>query len=131
MKPKKIWSNLGVSDLERTTKFYNALGFKPNGKHSVTKELTSFLVGDDDFIMHFFLKDILKTAMKGEITDSENSTEVIFTLSAESKAQVDNWAKEVEKAGGTLISEPEEFGEGYYGFVFADPDGHKFNVFFM
>lgn len=131
MKLKKIWSNLGVSDLERTTKFYNALGFKPNGKHSVTEELTSFLVGDDDFVMHFFLKDILKTAMKGEITDPENSTEVIFTLSAESKAQVDNWAKEVEKAGGTLISEPEEFGERYYGFAFADPDGHKFNVFYM
>ena len=131
MKPTKIWSNLGVSDLKRTTEFYNALGFKPNGKHSVTKELTSFLVGDDDFVMHFFLKDILKTAMKGEITDSENSNEVIFTISAESKAQVDNWAKEVKKAGGKIISEPEEFGEGYYGFVFADPDGHKFNVFYM
>ena len=131
MKPTKIWSNLGVSDLERTVKFYNALGFKPNGKHSTTEELTSFLVGDDDFVMHFFLKDILKTAMKGEITDSENSNEVIFTLSAESQAQVDNWAKEVKKAGGKIISEPEEFGEGYYGFVFADPDGHKFNVFYM
>ncbi len=131
MKPTKIWSNLGVSDLERTVKFYNALGFKPNGKRSTTEELTSFLVGDDDFVMHFFLKDILKTAMKGEITDSENSNEVIFTLSAESKVQVDNWAKEVKKAGGKLISEPEEFGEGYYGFVFADPDGHKFNVFYM
>ena len=131
MKPTKIWSNLGVSDLDRTFKFYNALGFKPNGKFPVTKQLTSFLVGDDDFVMHFFLKDILKTAMKGEITDSENSNEVIFTLSAESKAQVDNWAKEVKKAGGKIISEPEEFGKGYYGFVFADPDGHKFNVFYM
>jgi predicted lactoylglutathione lyase len=131
MKPKKIWSNLGVSDLERTTKFYNALGFKPNGKHSITKELTSFLVGDDNFVMHFFLKDLLKTAMKGNITDSKNSNEVLFTLSAESKDQVDNCAKEVENAGGTLISEPEEFGEGYYGFVFADTDGHKFNVFYM
>ena len=128
MKTKKIWSNLAVSNLERTTKFYTELGFRPNGK---SKELTSFVVGDDDFVMHFFLKDILKTAMKGEITDSENSNEVIFTLSAESKAQVDNWAKEVKKAGGKIISEPEEFGEGYYGFVFADPDGHKFNVFYM
>jgi predicted lactoylglutathione lyase len=54
MKPKKIWSNLGVSDLKRTTEFYNAIGFKPNGKYSVTKQLTSFLVGDDDFVMHFF-----------------------------------------------------------------------------
>ena len=69
--------------------------------------------------------------MKGKIADTKNANEVLFTLSAESKEQVDKWAKEVEKAGGTLISEPEEFGGGYYGFVFADPDGHKFNVFFM
>jgi len=128
MKPKKIWSNLAVSDLKRTTKFYTELGFKSNGS---SKELTSFFVGEDNFVMHFFLKDILKTAIKGEITDSENSNEVIFTLSSESKAQVDNWAKEVKKAGGKIISEPEEFGKGYYGFVFADPDGHRFNVFYM
>ena len=30
-----------------------------------------------------------------------------------------------------MISKPEEFGEVYYGFVFADPDGHTFNVFYM
>ena len=131
MKLKKIWSNLGVSDLKRTTEFYNALGFKPNGKHSVTKELTSFLVGDDDFVMHFFLKDILETNMKVKIADTKNAIEVMFTLSAESKDQVDKWAKEVEKAGGKKISKPEEFGEGYYGFVFADPDGHTFIVFYM
>lgn len=131
MKPKKIWSNLGVSDLKQTTEFYNALGFKPNGKHSVTKELTSFLVGDDNFVMHFFLKDILETNMKVKIADTKNAIEVMFTLSAESKDQVDKWAKEVEKAGGKIISKPEEFGEGYYGFVFADPDGHTFNAFYM
>jgi len=55
----------------------------------------------------------------------------LFTLSAESKAQVDNWAREVESAGGKIISSPEEFGEGYYGFVFVDPDGHRFNIFYM
>jgi len=131
MKPKKIWANLGVSDLDRTTKFYNALGFKPNGKYSVTKELTSFLVADDDFVLHFFLKAVLETNMKVKITDTKNAIEVMFTLSAESKDQVDQWAKEVEQAGGKIISRPEEFGEGYYGFVFADPDGHTFNVFYM
>ena len=131
MKPKKIWSNLGVTDLRRTSEFYNALGFKPNGKHSVTKELTSFLIGDDDFVMHFFLKDILETNMKVKIADTKNAIEVMFTLSAESKEQVDEWANEVERAGGKIISKPEEFGEGYYGFVFSDPDGHTFNVFYM
>ncbi|MNY18445.1 Glyoxalase-like domain protein [compost metagenome] len=81
--------------------------------------------------MHFFLPDILKTNTNIEIADSHRANEIIFTLSAESKDQVYNWAKEVESAGGTIISEPKEFGEGYYGFVFADPDGHKFNVFHM
>lgn len=29
MNPKMIWSNLAVSDLERTTKFYTELGLSP------------------------------------------------------------------------------------------------------
>lgn len=128
MNPKMIWSNLAVSNLERTTKFYTELGFRSNGS---SKELTSFVIGEKNFVMHFFLKDILENNTKVEIADSQNASEVVFTLSAENKDQVDNWAKEVERAGGRLISRPEEFGKGYYGFVFADPDGHKFNVFFM
>lgn len=126
--PKRIWANLAVSDLERTTKFYTELGFKPNG---FSKELTSFLVGDNNFVVHFFLKKVIETNTKVKMVDIVDASEVMFTLSAESKNQVDEWAKEVDKAGGKIISEPEEFGEGYYGFVFADPDGHKFNVFYM
>jgi predicted lactoylglutathione lyase len=128
MKPQKIWANLGVTDLERTTKFYSELGFKFNGE---SKDLTSFFVGEDDFIIHFFLKEKLKSGMKGEIADLKNGNEIIFTLSAESKEEVNNWENEVKKAGGKIISKAEEFGEGYYGFVFADPDGHRFNVFYM
>lgn len=129
MKTKKIWSNLAVSDVQRTTAFYTELGFQPNG--TPTKEITSFLVGEDKFVMHFFMKDALRVGLKGELADLTKGNEIIFTLSADSKEEVDEWAKEVEKAGGNLVSQPEEFGDGYYGFVFADPDGHRFNVFFM
>ena len=128
MKPKKIWANFGVSDLERTTKFYTDLGFKSNG---ASNDLTSFFVSEDNFIIHFFLKEVLKTNTSLELVDPAKENEIIFTLSAEIKEDVDKWAKEVEPAGGKLISKPEAFGEGYYGFVFADPDGHKFNVFYM
>lgn len=128
MNPKMIWANLAVSDLNRTTKFYSELGFKPNGS---SKDLTSFMVGEKGFVIHFFLKDILKANIKGELIDSHNGNEIVFTLSAKSKDHVNKWAEEVEKAGGNIISNPEEFGEGYYGFIFTDPDGHKFNVFYM
>jgi uncharacterized protein len=125
MKTKKIWANFGVQDLARTTKFYQQLGFKSNGSSA---QLTSFFFGDDNFIIHFFLKEALEPGMKGPITDGN---EIIFTLAADTPAEVDEWAKAVRDAGGTVVSEPEAFGEGYYGFVFADPDGHKFNVFQM
>lgn len=128
MKTRKIWANLVVEDLERTTKFYTQLGFKSNG---ASKELTSFFVGENDFVIHFFLKDILKSNIEGDIANLKYGNEVVFTLSADSKEQVDNWENEVKNAGGTIISGAKEFGKGYYGFVFTDLDGHKFNVFYM
>lgn len=129
MKPKKIWANLGVNDLARTTKFYTQLGFEQNGKPN--DQLTSFLFSEDKFIVHFFQKNILETNVKVNINDGQNASEVIFTLSADTRKEVDEWAKEVDAAGGKIISGPEEFGDNYYGCVFADPDGHKFNIFQM
>ena len=128
MNPPKIWANYGVADLKRTAKFYSALGFKSNGS---SDELTSFFFGNDAFVIHFFLKDILAKNTSGRIISSDEGNEIIFTLSSESKEDVDNWSHEIEKAGGSLVSRPEEFGAGYYGFIFMDPDGHKFNVFHM
>lgn len=131
MNPKKIWANLGVKDLERTTKFYYSIGFKANGRHSFTQDLTSFVIGNDNFVINFFKKNILEDNMKIKIVDAENAIEIMFTLSAESKDEVDSWALEIEQAGGRILSKPSEFGNKYYGFVFADPDGHTFNVLNM
>jgi len=128
MRTKRIWANFGVGNLERTTEFYTRIGFEHNG---ASDQLTSFLFGDQKFIIHFFLNDVLEPAMKGRIVDPTAGNEIIFTLSADSVEDVDRWEESVRQAGGTIVSEPEEFGQGYYGFVFADPDGHKFNVFHM
>jgi predicted lactoylglutathione lyase len=128
MKTRKIWANLAAEDLERTTEFYTRLGFKANGR---SRDLTSFKVGEDDFVLHFFLKDVLLSNVKGQMADPKQGNEVVFTLSADSREEVVQWETAVEAAGGTLVSRAEEFGQGYYGLVFLDPDGHKFNVFYM
>lgn len=125
METKQIWANLAVKDLERTTKFYTALGFKPNGN---SKELTSFFFGEDNFVMHFFIKEKLEKIMP-EIADLSKGNEIIFSLSAKSKEEVDNWAEEVKKAGGKTFLEPTKYEQGYT-FGFSDPDGHKFNVLY-
>jgi hypothetical protein len=127
MKTKQIWANLATTDLERTTKFYTQLGFKANG--SQAGELTSISFGEKDFIINFFLKDILRNNTHSEISDLKNGNEIIFSLSATSKEEVNKWVEIVKKAGGKITAEPYEIGQGYT-FVFSDPDGHKFNVLY-
>ena len=126
MKTKKIWANLGVEDLARTTKFYSELGFKPNGTN---EELTSFSFGDDNFIIHFFIKERFKWAVNEEVADLKQGNEIIFSLSAESVDEVHQRLLAVKNAGGRIFAEPQSFEKGYF-FGFSDPDGHKFNVLY-
>lgn len=130
MKTKKVWANLSVEDVKKTHEFYKALGFKPNGEFPNKYELASFLVGEDDFVVHFFSKEGLKPSLGGEIADLKHGNEVMFTLSADSREEVDEWARAVKKAGGTLFSQPQIIRGDWYGCGFADPDGHKWNVFY-
>jgi predicted lactoylglutathione lyase len=126
MKTKKIWANFGVENLARTTKFYSELGFKPNGTNEA---LTSFTFGNDDFIIHFFIKEQFKWAVNGEMADLNIGNEIIFSLSAESVDEVHQWLLAVKNAGGKIFAEPQSFEKGYF-FGFSDPDGHKFNVLY-
>jgi predicted lactoylglutathione lyase len=130
MKAKKIWANLATNDLERTTKFYAELGFKAHhSSSSKAQGLTSVSFGENDFIINFFLKNILQNNTHSEIADLKNGNEVIISLSAESREEVNEWVAVVKKAGGKIAVEPYEIGPGYT-FVFSDPDGHKFNVLY-
>lgn len=127
MKIKQIWANLAVSNIERTTRFYTELGFKPNG--TPNQQLASFLFGDDGFIIHFFLEDHLRTSLNGDLANLENGNEIVFSLSAASREEVGQWAEKVKKAGAEIYSQPAEIGPGY-NFGFSDPDGHKFNILY-
>ncbi|HLR33196.1 MAG TPA: VOC family protein [Fodinibius sp.] len=130
MKTKQVWANLSSKDIEQTHEFYTKLGFKPNGEFSKENDLVSFLVGHDEFVVHFFKEESLKPSLGGEIADLTQGNEVMFTLSADSREEVDEWAKEVKKAGGTVFSEPQTIQNKWYGCGFADMDGHKWNVFY-
>lgn len=130
-KVKMIWANLAVEDTERTRRFYTALGFKPNGE--ATEVIASFLFGEKDFVIHFFAADALKEAIETDLTDTSSSNEIMFSISASGRGEVDEWAAKVKEAGGTVFSEPGEFSPKmipgtFYGCGFADPDGHRFNV---
>lgn len=125
MEPKFIWANLASADLEKTTKFYSELGFESNGKMD---EGTSFFFGQNKFVINFFIEQRLKKDVNGNIGIPKEN-EVIFSLSAGSKEEVNNWAEKVKSAGGTIFAAPQDYEKGYT-FGFADPDGHKFNILY-
>ncbi len=127
MKTRKIWANLAVKDLQRTADFYTKMGFKSNMSQE-SEDLTSFLFGDGNFIIHFFTEKKLEGAMNGKVADLKVGNEVMFSLSAESEEEVRTWAKTAEEAGGTIFRPASADENGYFYCGFADPDGHMFNV---
>ena len=127
MKTKKIWANFSVKDAKRTHQFYTLLGFASNKIND--PKLASFRFGDEDFVIHFFEQG---TKIDEYLTPGSGAaSEVIFTLSAETEAEVNEWAEKVKNADGDIFRKVERDENNYYGFSFADPDGHKFNVILM
>ena len=128
MLAKKIWANFSVKDAKRSHRFYTELGFTPHPQIRDPK-LASFLFGEDEFVIHFFEKgsQIDEFITSGSATTSE----IIFTLSAETEAEVKEFAAKVKEAGGHIFKDVRRDENNYYGFAFADPDGHKFNVLLM
>ena len=128
MKAKQIWGNFSVKDAKRTNEFYTQLGFTPNKRNNYPK-LASFLFGDDEFVLHFFEQG---SQIDEYLTSGPKTTsEIIFTLSAETALEVKEWEEKVKKAGGNIFQEVGRDGTNHYGFGFADPDGHKFNVLLL
>lgn len=125
MKSKMIWANFSVKDASRTRQFYTQLGFTPNKFND--PKLASFLFGDNGFVIHFFEEG----SQIDEYLAPGSRNEIIFTLSAETEEEVMEWADKVKAAGGTFFQEAGRDKSGYFGFGFADPDGHRFNVLLM
>ena len=87
---------------KRTRQFYAQLGFTPK-KPNNDPRLASFLYGDDDFVIHFFEQG---SQIDEYLTSgSKTSSEIIFTLSAETEAEVKEWAEKVKNAGGNIFHE--------------------------
>lgn len=128
MKAKMIWANLVSADLEKTAVFYTDLGFKANGGGN-SKESASFLFGNDNFVINFFTQQRLGNSVNGNLTNPKNGNEIIFSLSADSKEDVDKWFEKLKAIGATIFSEPQIYEQGYT-LGFADPDGHKFNILY-
>jgi uncharacterized protein len=113
---------LGVSDLARARAFYEGLGW------------TSGAAPDDDVVffqaggMVVALWSRERLAEDSVMTDGGGWGGVTLAYNTRSPAEVDAVLDEARAAGGTVLREGAETFWGGYSGVFADPDGHPWEV---
>lgn len=127
---KEFWINLPVKDINKSKEFFTKLGFSFNQKRSHNDESACLVIGDKNIVVMLFVESTFKGFTRHPLADVKQATEVLFSIDAESRDEVDEMAKKALNAGGTVFSEPG--GQDWmYGCGFADLDGHRWNVLYM
>jgi predicted lactoylglutathione lyase len=126
-----IWINLPVKDLARSVAFFTKIGFAPNAGPGNSEQSASFTIGEKQVILMLFVQEVFSGFTNNALSDTARGSEVLFSLGADSRDQVDDIANRARSAGGTVFAEPGESGGFMYGCGFCDPDGHRWNVLFM
>ncbi|WDF64192.1 VOC family protein [Flavobacterium sp. KACC 22763] len=127
---KQIWLNLPVKDVAKAKDFFWKIGFSFNEQHD-TPSSTCMIVGEGHFVIMLFEEMLFSSFSQNSITDTKSSSEVLISIDAESREEVDELAEKVKEAGGNVFAPPAESQGWMYGCGFTDLDGHRWNVLFM
>ncbi|HKU80442.1 MAG TPA: VOC family protein [Rhodanobacteraceae bacterium] len=123
--------NLPVKHLQRSVDFFTKIGFRTNPGPGNSAQSACFTIGEKNVVLMLFVEDAFSGFTNNAVSDTAKGTEVLFSLGAESRAQVDDMARRVKAAGGTVHAEPNGLPGFMYGCGFCDPDGHRWNMLHM
>lgn len=124
----RLFVNLPVKDLKKSMDFFKKLGFAFNPQF--TDENAGCMIIDKDNFAMLIVEEFFKKFTKKEISNAKNTTEVILSLSAESKEMVDEMVNKAFAAGAKPSNEKMEM-DSMYGWSFQDLDDHLWEVFYM
>ena len=127
--PKMIFVNLPVSDLQRSTSFYEAVGGTKNPKFS--DETASCIVLSETIFVMLLTHDKFRFFELREIADAQKTSQVLLAITEESREAVDRLVDTVNGSGGRADPNPAQDHGFMYSRSFADPDGHTWEVFWM
>ena len=112
---------LGVTDLGRAQRFYDALGWRRTGDDA---EVVFYQAGGS--VLALWSRASL--AEDSAVTDGGGWGGVTLAQNVASPAEVDSVIEQARAAGATIGREPATTFWGGYSGVFIDPDGHPWEV---
>ena len=128
---RMIFINLPVTDLERSVRFYEAIGARKEPKFSNGQ--AAMMVLSDVIHIMLLTHDFYRTFTNRPIAEPRGTSQVLLCISCESRAEVDSITNAAAAAGGKVDVSPEDqTGDGpMYGRDFEDPDGHQWSPMWM
>jgi catechol 2,3-dioxygenase-like lactoylglutathione lyase family enzyme len=113
---------LGVRDLQRARRFYEALGWKTRAEPG--DDVVFFQAGR----MVVALWDRAALAEDSGVEDAGGWGGITLAYNVRSPAEVDDVIAEADAAGATIARPGAETFWGGYSGVFVDPDGHPWEI---
>lgn len=127
---RKIFVNLPVADVAKSTAFYEALGFTRDPRFS--NEQASSLQWSDNIVVMILDREFYKGFTPGkDIADTARVSQVLLCLSFDSRDAVDDIVNRAVAAGGKADVCPKQDMGFMYGRSFEDLDGHIYEPMFM
>ena len=127
--PRLIFVNLPVTDLARSTAFYEAVGGTRNPQFS-DDTATCIILSETIHVM-LLTHDKYRQFTSKPVADAHAASQVLLCLSCDSRDEVDETVARAAGAGGS----PDPGAKQDYGFMygrsFEDPDGHHWEVMWM
>src|SRR5690606_5263712 len=124
----KIFVNLPVRDLKRSMAFFGELGFEFNLQF--TDETAACMVVSEEAFVMLLTEPRFRDFTKNELCDTRTHTEVLVSVSCESREEVDRMVSTAIEAGGKHAMPVLDMGF-MYGWSFYDLDGHHWEVVHM
>ncbi len=128
---KQVYVNLPVKDLQKSTKFYQALGFKKNDMFSDHKG--SAMEWSDEIIVMLIAHEFYQKFIPGkQIIDGNTTSGVLLSLNFDTKEEVQQFADTAKANGGDYFSVDYEAPEGaMFGYEVLDLDGNQWEPVWM
>lgn len=113
---------LGVADVARSRRFYEAFGWRASGASQ--EDVTFFQLGG----IALSLWGRAELARDAEVPDGGGFGGVALAHNARTRAEVDAILVEAREAGARILKAARATSWGGYAGYFADPDGHWWEV---
>jgi predicted lactoylglutathione lyase len=124
----KLFINLPVKNLPRSVAFFTSLGFSFNAQFT-DENATCMIINSDAFVM-LLVEDFFKNFTPKRLSDANKMTEVLVSISVDSREKVDELVNKAFEAGAKFTKQPEDL-DNMYGWGFQDLDGHIWEVIYM